>query len=177
MSATLESRESIVHSVVVRFFVGVCEVLGRTSACSRVLLVTDAFMWVFFLVTDAFMWVFSWLLTRSCGCFSWLLTRSCGCFPGYWRVDVGVFQTGWMMWNWFVSALAVGAAIVCYDGSPLVPNPNIIWDLVDQIGYVMQTPRLCTNYSQCLLDSSACLYSCTIFKEIIFTQELCCSFL
>ena len=58
------------------------------------------------------------------------------------------FQTGWMMWNWFVSALAVGAAIVCYDGSPLVPNANIIWDLVDQIGCVLQTPWLCTNCSK-----------------------------
>ena len=44
-------------------------------------------------------------------------------------------QTGWMMWNWFVSALAVGASIVCYDGSPLVPSPNTLWDLVDNIGW------------------------------------------
>ena len=42
--------------------------------------------------------------------------------------------TGWMMWNWFVSALAVGSAIVCYDGSPLIPTPNILWDLIDKIG-------------------------------------------
>lgn len=41
-----------------------------------------------------------------------------------------------MMWNWLVSVLAVGAAIVLYDGSPLVPHANILWDLVDKIGYV-----------------------------------------
>ncbi len=29
----------------------------------------------------------------------------------------------WMMWNWLVSGLATGAAIVLYDGSPLVPDP------------------------------------------------------
>lgn len=42
--------------------------------------------------------------------------------------------TGWMMWNWLVSALAVGASLVLYDGSPFIPTPHAIWDLVDQIG-------------------------------------------
>ncbi|XP_033112150.1 acetoacetyl-CoA synthetase-like [Anneissia japonica] len=42
--------------------------------------------------------------------------------------------TGWMMWNWLVSCLAVGASIVLYDGSPLLPTANVLWDLVDQIG-------------------------------------------
>ena len=30
--------------------------------------------------------------------------------------------TGWMMWNWMVSALATGATIVLYDGSPFRPD-------------------------------------------------------
>ncbi|KAM7144653.1 acetoacetyl-CoA synthetase isoform 3-T3 [Macrochelys suwanniensis] len=42
--------------------------------------------------------------------------------------------TGWMMWNWLVSALAAGASVVLYDGSPLVPSPNVLWDLVDRLG-------------------------------------------
>ncbi|XP_041350326.1 acetoacetyl-CoA synthetase-like [Gigantopelta aegis] len=42
--------------------------------------------------------------------------------------------TGWMMWNWMVSVLAVGASIVLYDGSPLVPHPDILWNLIDKIG-------------------------------------------
>uniref|UniRef100_A0A8C9W820 Acetoacetyl-CoA synthetase n=1 Tax=Scleropages formosus TaxID=113540 RepID=A0A8C9W820_SCLFO len=41
-------------------------------------------------------------------------------------------QTGWMMWNWLISSLAVGASVVLYDGSPLVPTPNVLWDLVDR---------------------------------------------
>ncbi|CAI9601875.1 unnamed protein product [Staurois parvus] len=41
---------------------------------------------------------------------------------------------GWMMWNWLVTAIATGASVVLYDGSPLVPNPNILWDLVDRLG-------------------------------------------
>ncbi|MFI5231172.1 MAG: acetoacetate--CoA ligase [Gemmatimonadales bacterium] len=35
---------------------------------------------------------------------------------------------GWMMWNWLVSALASGAAIVLYDGSPMPPGaPDALW--------------------------------------------------
>ncbi|KAB0359171.1 hypothetical protein FD754_003327 [Muntiacus muntjak] len=50
--------------------------------------------------------------------------------------DIILYYTtvGWMMWNWVVSALATGAAVVLYDGSPLVPTPNVLWDLVDRIG-------------------------------------------
>lgn len=52
------------------------------------------------------------------------------------RDDIMLYYTttGWMMWNWLVGALAAGAAILCYDGSPLIPSPSILWDLVDKIG-------------------------------------------
>ena len=33
------------------------------------------------------------------------------------------------MWNWLVSALAVGATIVLYDGAPMAPRKDILWDL------------------------------------------------
>jgi acetoacetyl-CoA synthetase len=42
--------------------------------------------------------------------------------------------TGWMMWNWLVSALASGATIVLYDGSPFVPHADRLFDLVDEEG-------------------------------------------
>jgi acetoacetyl-CoA synthetase len=38
---------------------------------------------------------------------------------------------GWMMWNWLVSSLAVGATVVLYDGAPLSPAP-ILWDMAEQ---------------------------------------------
>ncbi|EXF92842.1 acetoacetyl-CoA synthetase [Pseudomonas fluorescens HK44] len=38
---------------------------------------------------------------------------------------------GWMMWNWLVSALAVGSSVVLYDGSPLHPGPQRLIDLID----------------------------------------------
>jgi acetoacetyl-CoA synthetase len=37
--------------------------------------------------------------------------------------------TGWMMWNWLVTGLASGSAIVLFDGSPFHPDPNALWDL------------------------------------------------
>ncbi len=38
---------------------------------------------------------------------------------------------GWMMWNWLVSALAVGSAVVLYDGSPFQPDHQRLLDLID----------------------------------------------
>ncbi len=38
---------------------------------------------------------------------------------------------GWMMWNWLVSSLAVGATVVLYDGAPLCPAP-ILWDMAER---------------------------------------------
>ncbi|MCE5982978.1 acetoacetate--CoA ligase [Pseudomonas sp. LF19] len=47
--------------------------------------------------------------------------------------DVLFYYTtcGWMMWNWLVSGLAVGATLVLYDGSPFHPGPERLLDLVD----------------------------------------------
>ncbi len=52
------------------------------------------------------------------------------------REDKLFFYTtcGWMMWNWLVSGLAVGATIVLFDGSPFHPKPEVLWDLVDEVG-------------------------------------------
>jgi len=35
----------------------------------------------------------------------------------------------WMMWNYQVAGLLVGAMIVCYDGSPAHPNTDALWQL------------------------------------------------
>jgi acetoacetyl-CoA synthetase len=40
--------------------------------------------------------------------------------------------TGWMMWNWLVSALASGATIVLYDGAPLSPDPGVLWRIAER---------------------------------------------
>jgi len=36
---------------------------------------------------------------------------------------------GWMMWNWLVSSLAVGAHVVLFDGFPFHPHPGALWEL------------------------------------------------
>lgn len=43
--------------------------------------------------------------------------------------------TGWMMWNWLVSALAVGCTIVLFDGSPFKPDADILWQLAEKHGF------------------------------------------
>ena len=44
---------------------------------------------------------------------------------------------GWMMWNWLASALASGATIVLYDGSPFHPERDVMWDLVEREGVTL----------------------------------------
>jgi acetoacetyl-CoA synthetase len=36
----------------------------------------------------------------------------------------------WMMWNWLLSSLAVGATIVLYDGNPNYPDPGAMWKII-----------------------------------------------
>ncbi|MFG1789868.1 acetoacetate--CoA ligase [Nocardia sp. NPDC049149] len=48
--------------------------------------------------------------------------------------DIGADDTffwytspSWMMWNFQIAGLLVGATIVCYDGSPTYPAPDALW--------------------------------------------------
>ena len=42
--------------------------------------------------------------------------------------------TGWMMWNYLVGGLLVGAAVVLYDGSAVHPDAGALWRLVADAG-------------------------------------------
>lgn len=42
--------------------------------------------------------------------------------------------TGWMMWNFLISGLLTGAAIVLYDGNPGYPDLGALWDLAAETG-------------------------------------------
>jgi len=50
------------------------------------------------------------------------------------RKDIIMYFTtcGWMMWNWLVSSLNIGASVVLYDGSPTFPHPAILWKQVEK---------------------------------------------
>jgi acetoacetyl-CoA synthetase len=39
---------------------------------------------------------------------------------------------GWMMWNWLVSSLAVGATVVLYDGAPFAPHDDSLWTMAEE---------------------------------------------
>ena len=53
----------------------------------------------------------------------------CGLGPG----DRLMYSTtcGWMMWNWLASALASGATLLLYDGSPLHPDAHALFDFAE----------------------------------------------
>jgi len=40
---------------------------------------------------------------------------------------------GWMMWNWLVSSLCAGSAVVLYDGSPTYPNESVLWKMAQDL--------------------------------------------
>jgi acetoacetyl-CoA synthetase len=55
--------------------------------------------------------------------------------------DIGTRDTffwytspSWMMWNFQVAGLLVGATIVCYDGSPNHPRPDALWHIASRVG-------------------------------------------
>ena len=42
--------------------------------------------------------------------------------------------TGWMMWNYLISGLLHGSAMVMFDGSLAYPDMNILWKFAEQAG-------------------------------------------
>ena len=52
------------------------------------------------------------------------------------RSDTIFYYTtcGWMMWNWLVASLAVGATVVLYEGSPFHPAPDALWRMAEEEG-------------------------------------------
>ncbi|MCZ8378172.1 acetoacetate--CoA ligase [Mycobacterium sp. CPCC 205372] len=40
----------------------------------------------------------------------------------------------WMMWNYQVAGLLVGATVICYDGSPTCPTPDALWKVAARFG-------------------------------------------
>lgn len=42
--------------------------------------------------------------------------------------------TGWMMWNYKLSALATGATLVAYEGDPMTPTATMLFDVCEGAG-------------------------------------------
>lgn len=49
------------------------------------------------------------------------------------RSDTIIYMTApsWMMWNWLICSLAVGARVVLFDGNPGYPDLGTMWKLID----------------------------------------------
>lgn len=39
---------------------------------------------------------------------------------------------GWMMWNWMVSALALGTTLTLYEGAPTYPNASRLFQIIEE---------------------------------------------
>ncbi len=65
------------------------------------------------------------------------------------REDVITYFTtcGWMMWNWLVSSLQVGATVFLYDGNPMYPDPGYLWKKIEEIGITVfgTSPKYLTS--------------------------------
>ena len=50
------------------------------------------------------------------------------------REDTVLYMTApsWMMWNWLMGTLAVGAKMVLFDGNPGYPDAGAMWRLIDE---------------------------------------------
>jgi acyl-coenzyme A synthetase/AMP-(fatty) acid ligase len=42
--------------------------------------------------------------------------------------------TGWVVWNFLIGNLMLGATIVLYDGSPAYPDLDVLWKLAAEAG-------------------------------------------
>ena len=68
------------------------------------------------------------------------------------RDDVITYYTtcGWMMWNWLVSSLQVGATLYLYDGNPVYPDNNILWRKIEEhkISIFGTSPKFLSIFSK-----------------------------
>jgi len=65
------------------------------------------------------------------------------------REDTIMYITtcSWMMWNWLLSSLVMGATIVLYDGNPTFPDPGAMWKLIqDEKITIFGTSATYLNY-------------------------------
>lgn len=70
--------------------------------------------------------------------------------------------TGWMVWNYAVSALVHGAAVVCYDGNPAFPDGLELWRAASRVGatfFGTSAAHVAMSASRSLDPSAACDFS------------------
>ncbi len=90
------------------------------------------------------------------------------------RSDVITYITApsWMMWNWLISALAVGATIFLYDGNPLHPDPLRFFELIEKYNIsIFGTSAAYIHYLMGLNTKPAEKYDLRSLREISQTAS------
>jgi acetoacetyl-CoA synthetase len=73
----------------------------------------------------------------------------------------------WMMWNWLISSLAVGAALVLYDGNPNYPDWTAMWKLTqDEKITIFGCSASYINYLRSVNAKPAQQYDLSSLREI-----------
>jgi len=90
------------------------------------------------------------------------------------RSDVITYITApsWMMWNWLISSLAVGATIFLYDGNPLYPDPDRMFQLIEKNKIsIFGTSASYLHYLMGIKAQPAKKYDLSILREISQTAS------
>ncbi|MBP1722330.1 MAG: acetoacetate--CoA ligase [Deltaproteobacteria bacterium] len=73
----------------------------------------------------------------------------------------------WMMWNWLISSLGVGATIVLFDGNPSYPDDGAIWKLIqDEKVTIFGTSASYVNYLKSQNFKPGNLFDLSSLREI-----------
>lgn len=78
-----------------------------------------------------------------------------------------ITSPSWMMWNWLISSLAVGATIVLYDGNPNYPDWGTMWKLIqDEEITIFGCSASYINYLRSINAKPGQKYELSSLKEI-----------
>ncbi len=90
------------------------------------------------------------------------------------RADVINYITApsWMMWNWLISSLAVGAKIFLYDGNPFYPGPLRMFEFIQKYKVsIFGTSAAYIHYLMGINAKPALNYDLSTLREISQTAS------
>jgi len=78
-----------------------------------------------------------------------------------------ITSPSWMMWNWLVNSLAVGATIVLYDGNPNYPDWGAMWKLIqDEAITIFGCSATYVNYLKTINAKPGKIYNLSSLREV-----------
>ncbi len=66
-------------------------------------------------------------------------------------------SSGWVVWNIMTTALAAGATLLLYDGSPFHPSASVLWDFAaaEKVTFLRLTPKYIETIAKAGLEPAA----------------------